>query len=202
MSAVVEATTFLSTAVGMHALWQPEIFQYDSGGRQRPEPDEHELLRHISQGTLVPINLGLNGGWQFVVRCSTGDLPARLTERERAYLYLRSEPYRIICRSHLLLTGLEQVIPQATRETPPDPAVALRLDLPPGEYSVTVHVIDVAADPAAVDANGEVTADAPPDFVILVSRPALLHSGGIPASADHRLLYRQQLQTFEPAEPG
>src|SRR5688500_4095336 len=104
MSAVVEATTFLRTTAGMHALWQPELFQYDSGGWQRPGPDEHELRRYIAQGALVPINLGLDGGWQFVVRCATGEVPARLTERERAYLYLRSEPYRIICRSHLLLS--------------------------------------------------------------------------------------------------
>jgi hypothetical protein len=199
MSAVVEATAFLSTAAGMHALWQPEIFQYDSGGWQRPEPDEHELRRYIGQGALVPINLGLDGGWQFVVRCSTGDLPARLTERERAYLYLRSEPYRIICRSHLLLSGLEQVSPQAVTG-PADPSTALRLDLPPGEYSVTVHVIDVAADPAAVDEHGEVTAAAPPDFVLLVSRPAMINNGGLPDSADRRLLYRQRLRTFEPAD--
>jgi hypothetical protein len=192
MSAV-EMTTFLGTAAGMHALWQPELFQYDSGAAPRPAPGEHELRRYVAQGALVPINLGLDGGWQFLVRCATGALPARLTERERAYLYLSSAPYRIICRSYLLLSGVEHVGPQAFGTM--DGSAALRVDLPTGEYSVTVHVIDVAADPDALDERGEVTAGAPPDFVILISQPAVL--GGSAAVEHRRLLYRQQLETFD-----
>ncbi len=152
------------TDAGMCAMWNPSRFtsvvDYDTWERELQA--DGDLLRHVRQGDLVPVNLGFDSRFDFTVR--TGPLDqAALTEREARYLAVSSEPYLYVADGELCLSGLEHV------NADPQPHTTTRVPLAPGRYQVTVHLLDWEAESGAKDEAGQPTAQALPDFVVLVS---------------------------------
>jgi hypothetical protein len=88
----IEGSCILSTDSGMHVLWAPAPFanvhDYDTWDNELGE--DADIQRHVVAGNLVPINIGSDGAFAFVVRVGAGSEPARLSERETQYLTVSS----------------------------------------------------------------------------------------------------------------
>ena len=153
-----------ATDAGMHCLWRPSAFasvrDYDTWERQLGK--DVDILRHITAGDFVPINIGADGAFEIEVRVGSVDSPATLSERERAYLDAESEPYRFTSDGELRLSGIEHVCAD------PDAHVG-RLALAPGEYSVVVRLVGWDQEPGMRSSDGRPSPDALPDFIVIVN---------------------------------
>jgi hypothetical protein len=163
----------------MFAIWQPERFAgiTDFESWERKLSEDTALLRHISAGAFVPINIGGDGAFQFTVR--GGRTRPGLTDREQRYRLVSSQPYLLISQVSARLGGLEAV--------GWDDGQFVTIPLAPGRYVVHVHLIEWDAEPGWADAEGNPTASALPDFVVEFSDPV---------GTEH---FRTSLQTFERA---
>lgn len=170
------------TDAGMCALWNPKRFAtvVDYNTWEAALLDDDDIVRHIQHGDLVPVYIRSDGAWGFTVRIGPPDQV--LTERERRYLAVSSEPYLYVSDGELCVSGLEHV------SADPDDRLGTttRIALPSGRYQVTVHMLDWDKEPGARDSAGKPTAQALPDFVVLVS----------PESTP-RPSYRMRLETFD-----
>lgn len=101
-----------------------------------------------------------------------------MTERERKYVAVTSEPYLLITDGNAVVSGIEHV-----GEEPND---RMRVSLPPGRWSVMIHLIDWEAEPGQADDAGRPAPTALPDFAILINPEGQ-------ANRD----YRTRVQTFE-----
>jgi len=164
----------------MYVLWprQPPRAWRDFAAWQRDPAANSELRWLVRNGGAVPIHAHVTGAFAFLVRVQTRITPAQLSPREDECRALISEPYRLITDGRLYLSGVEQLHTEAPQES-------LVLDIAPGAYAVTVHLIDVDKDPQARTTDGRLRPDALPDFVLTV-RPA--------ADEDE---FRSQLGTFD-----
>ncbi len=74
---LIESSCTLSTDAGMQALWAPEPFanihDYDTGDAERGE--DADIQRYVAAGNLVPINIGSDGAFAFVVRVDNHSEP-------------------------------------------------------------------------------------------------------------------------------
>lgn len=175
---MVELSGVASTEAGMLAIFSPE------GVAGIGEPAQDVVRELIDAGALVPINIGGDGAWQVVLRAGG----AGLTEREAAYCLLSSEPYLLACQGMAYVGGIEEVSAQ-----PEDTGLPVR----PGRYSVTVHLIEWEAEPGSRDADGQPTADALPDFVVLLEWDAPLSGELAPGAPEP--VYRREPVTFDAA---
>jgi hypothetical protein len=179
--AVTQTSLLAATDAGMHALWNPARFTgiTDYPSWEDELLDDDDIARHVQAGELVPVNIGGDGAFQFLVRVgTTGQAPA-LTSREERHLLASSQAYLYLSDGTAHLTGIEHI------QADPGPAVPT-LTIPPGPNAVTIHLIDWAAEPGAKDADGKPASGALPDFVILISPDTI--------NAEP---YRTQLQTFD-----
>src|SRR5450432_1098091 len=100
-----------ATDSGMLALWEPNHFEgitdYDAWERELLE--DTDISRHIQQGAFVPLNIHADGSFQCAIRVGTIDAPASLSERERRYLTVSSEPYLFRSRDRVAISGLEHI---------------------------------------------------------------------------------------------
>ena len=72
---------------------------------------------------------------------------------------MSSDPYLFVSDGAALISGYEQI-----ENTPRDlPTV----DLPPGRYAATIHLLDWEAEPGSQADDGEPSESALPDFVVL-----------------------------------
>jgi len=172
----------LATDSGMWALWDharfAQVTGYDTWEPELLENDD--ILRHVEAGALVPINIGSDGVFEFEVRVGSAGAPAELSERERRYLTVSSEPYRFVATGKAFVSGIEHIHGE------PEPGSTLPLRLGPGTYAVTVHMIAWDDEPGSKDAAGNPAATALADFVLLIS----------PAAAGTDV--RRELETFPP----
>jgi hypothetical protein len=169
----------LVTDNGMWAVWDHARFAHvTSYETWEPELlEDADLLRHIEAGALVPIGIGGDGSFEFEVRVGSARAPAELSDRERRYLTVSSEPYRLVTAGKAFVSGIEYI------HADPEPHV-LALQLEPGTCAVTIHMIEWDAEPGTRDASGAPGKNALPDFVVLVN-PA------VPGTA-----FRREVQTF------
>src|SRR5215472_3689453 len=109
-------------------------------------------------GELVPVNIGSDRAWGVRVAVA----PDGLTERERTYAVVTSEPYLLVVTGgEACLSGIEAV---------GDPAfAALRIPLADGRYAVRSTVVAWDGEPGALGADRRPTASALPDFVIQIA---------------------------------
>jgi hypothetical protein len=168
------------TDSGMVALWEPRHFDsitsYESWERELLE--DMDISRHIHQGTFVPLNVHADGAYDCAIRIGDINASATLSERERQYLLVSSEPYLFRSTGSLAISGLEHI-----GRSPGD--AASLVSIPSGNWAATVHLIDWAQEPGAKSPNGKPTSTALPDFVVFLNPPA----------ADTR--YRTKVDTFE-----
>jgi hypothetical protein len=169
------------TDAGMLAVWNAKRFSairdYASWAKSL-ETDE-AILRHLTEGYLVPINIGSDGVSAFTVRINRRTT-AQLTNREAKYVFISSEPYLFVSSGEMCLSGIEHI------SASPDTALANRMALEEGRYQVTVHLIAWDDEPGSRNENGAPAAHALPDFVILISPDTL------PTPP-----YRMKLETFD-----
>jgi len=128
-------TSMSFTDAGMLALWNPrrfaDIVDYESWERQLYDDDD--ILRHVRDGHLVPVNIGGDGAFDFTVRTAT-DGDATPTEREARHLWLSSAPYLLVSEGKVCLSGLEHIGAGLEYEA------AKRIPLRAGRYKVVIHI--------------------------------------------------------------
>lgn len=170
----------MATDAGMGALWVPGSFDgivdYDTWASELLGDDD--IAQHITRGALVPVNIGGGGAFQIVARTGDSSAPAHLSDRERKFVAVTSEPYLLITDGDAVVSGIEHV--------GAEPKDGLRVPLPAGRWSVTIYLIDWEAEPGQVDEAGRQAPTALPDFAILINPED---------QADRE--YRTQVQTFE-----
>jgi hypothetical protein len=174
-------TGALGTDAGMFALWDREAFpgvvDYDTWEAELLENED--MRRHIRAGHLVPVGTRSDGAFGFAVRVGSADAPAALGDRERRYLAVSSEPYRVRSPGRLYLSGIEYI------HAEPEAASVMAVDVPPGPCAVTVHLLDWDEEPGMTDEAGRPTPDALPDFLVLVNPTAAMEG------------FRQSVDTFD-----
>ncbi|GIF64742.1 hypothetical protein Ais01nite_27770 [Asanoa ishikariensis] len=176
----MDITEALATDAGLFGLWSPTSFHdvVDYETWEAALLEDEDIVRHIAIGAFVPINIGGDGAYQFVARVGSMSAPAELTERERKYLIVTSEPYLFVATAGAVISGIEHV--------GDDPDIGLRISLEPGRWQATVALIDWTAEPGQQDDDGAPKMGALPDFVVLIN-PESGHAD-----------YRQTVETFDP----
>jgi len=149
----------LATDSGMLCLWDSAAFahvtDYDSWDKELCE--DADIVRHIMAGHLVPLNLG-DGAFAVDVRVG---IPEHMTEREKTYWLVPSQPYYMRNSSGtLLLSAIEQI--------GNDPRSYLEVRLPAGDYCVRVQLIDWTQEPGATTEGGSAASHALPDMIVFV----------------------------------
>lgn len=176
----VEVTGVMATDAGMFGLWSPasfgDIVDYDTW--ESALLDDDDIARHIVAGAFVPVNIGGDGAFQVVARVGSATARASLTERERQYVLVSSQPYLFITTSDAIISGIEHVGAVAEQR--------LHVPLPAGRWSVTISLIDWGAEPGQKDDSGRPAPTALPDFTLLIN-PEDGTTG----------TYRTKIQTFE-----
>lgn len=166
----------------MLAIWDPQHFSsvtdYDTW-----EPlllEDEDIAKHIEAGAFVPLYIHSDGAYECNVRIGTTATPVALTERERKYSLVQSEPPYLFCSTgRLCISGIEHI------EGKPGSSVGI-LPLETAEWNVVVHLIDWPMEPGGKTADGKPSATALPDFIVLVN------------PATERLAsYRKKVETFE-----
>lgn len=150
------------TGAGMFGLWKPERFDAVTSLDEWEDQvaDETALLAHIADGSFVPINIFADGAFQVTVRDGRGIND--LSEREQRVRLVSSEPFLLISNGRVLLGGIEAVGHYSGTPSVP-------IDLPPGRYSVRIHLIDWKAEPEAARPDERPSESALPDFVVQIS---------------------------------
>jgi hypothetical protein len=161
LDTMTELTARAVTDAGLFALWNPARFEHitDYGSWEASLSEDEDIAGQAGAGNLVPIGIGGDGSFGFLVRADSAKAP-ELTEREQRYLKVSSKPYLFEADGTAHLSGIEYV------SAAPPPATAA-IGIPAGRYGVTVHLIDWAAEPGAQDAAGKPAEGALPDFVVL-----------------------------------
>jgi hypothetical protein len=173
------------TDAGMLALWNPrrfaDIVDYESWERQLYDNDD--ILRHVRDGHLVPVNIGGDGAFDFTVRTAT-DGDATPTEREARHLWRSSAPYLLISEGEVCLSGLEHIGADLEYEA------VKRIPLRAGRYKVVIHIFDDEAEAAALDDSADPTPNVLSGFLVLIGPKKT------PAPT-----YRVRLKTFDRRGP-
>jgi hypothetical protein len=169
----------VATSAGLFGLWRASAFDHVNELDQWEEEvaEDEALERQISAGAFVPINIGGNGAFQVAVRGV--ETPGSLSERERSYLLVSSEPYLIVSDGVLEIGGLEAVGNYAGAEK-----VEIQLDS--GRYVAVVHLVDWQSEPGSRGADGSPSVGALPDFIVEIF-----------ADVHAELKYRAKVDTFD-----
>ncbi|WP_125591398.1 hypothetical protein [Amycolatopsis balhimycina] len=174
-----EISRVVRTSAGLCAVWQPEAFKSMEDDFELWEDwatENHEIEKSISRGIFVPLNVGGDGVFQVTVRVGSPELD--LTESERRYRLVESEPYLFTSLGSFAVGGIEDICDV-------DRVAENRFPLAEGRYSVVVNLIDWKADPNSIGSDGRPLPSALPDFLVLV-RPEVSSAGN----------FRTKVETF------
>lgn len=156
----MEASGLTWTDAGMCALWDPASFtgivDYDTWDAALGEDEQIEA--HIGAGAFVPLNIEADHASRALMRVGES---ATLTEREARYVVVTSEPYLFVSTGEARVCGIERIGYPIEHD-------GFSLEVPPGGWAATVHLIDWAKEPGSRDPDGRPTPDALPDFVVLL----------------------------------
>jgi hypothetical protein len=181
MASQQELSCLAHTDAGIVAVWSPAGFapisDYDSW--EAALLDDDDIIEHIACGSLVPICIGADGAWRLIVRWAVPTHRAELTDRERRYVMVTSEPYLFVSDGVAVVCGYEKIDNDPGHELP-------RLHIPPGRYAVTIHLVDWEAEAGACDEDGHASAEVLADFIVLLNPE--------PEPAPD---YRSKVQSFE-----
>ncbi|MFF2778572.1 DUF6386 family protein [Streptomyces sp. NPDC058052] len=127
----------VATDAGMLVLWDPRRFEavVDDDTWEDELLDDEDIVRHVQEGSLVPLNVGGDGAFSVLVRSGTAAAPARLTEREAIHQLVASQPYLFVSRGRAFVSGIEDVSGDA-------PEGVIEHSVPEGRHAVVVHLID------------------------------------------------------------
>jgi hypothetical protein len=121
--------------------------------------EDSDIARHIRARDLVPIFVGFDGAFAVEVRIGS---TAALTERESQHICVRSRGLYVLetTDSGAWVSGLEHV--------GADPASGFAVSVPAGSWAVDTTLIAWDDEDGSVVADGRPSADALPDFILLV----------------------------------
>lgn len=143
----------------MLCIWDYDRFKhihdYDSWDEELCE--DEDILRNIENHSFVPLNLG-DGVFEVEVRIGDNNL----SEREKEYLLVPSQPYLLKTSGRVCISGLEHVSGEI------DDNIS-NLDISMGQYIVQINLIDWNQESGAVDENGNPTEIALPDMIVFIS---------------------------------
>ena len=146
------------TDSGMLCIWDYNSFKhindYDSWDKELCE--DEDIQKHINSSKFVPLNLG-DGAFDVEIRFTEPSF----SDREREYLLVPSQPYKIVSDGQLCISGLEHVCGDL------DDNIA-NLSIKPGEYIAQINLIDWNQEPGATDSDGNPTDKALPDMIIFI----------------------------------
>jgi hypothetical protein len=107
----MEINGVMVSDAGMFGFWAPrsfcEVVDYETWESALLE--DEDVMTHIAAGAFVPVNIGSDGTFQVVARVGSAPKPAVLTDRERQYLVISSEPYLFISTGEAVISGIEHV---------------------------------------------------------------------------------------------
>ena len=153
-----------ATDAGMLALWDRQNFQaitdYETWEPELLE--DEDIQRHILAGAYVPLYIHSDGAFGCEVRVGDTSAPAVLSTREQEYRFMTSQPYLFRSPGEAYLSGIEHV------EGEPGQSVG-RVTVAPGNYAVTVSMLEWDKEPGAKGEDGQPVADALPDFLVLLN---------------------------------
>jgi hypothetical protein len=154
----------LTTGSAMFGLWERRCFEsvvdYDSWSDELL--DDEDIERHTAAGHFVPITNYSDGAFEFEVRIGTSSEQCAINERERTYATESSEPYLFRSEGELNISGIEFVGATLASDVG-------HLNIPAGDYTVTVYQIAWADEPGATDDEGNPTDETLPDFLVVVN---------------------------------
>lgn len=167
----------IDTMSGMWGLWDyvhyQDVASFDDWEKLFCEDEDIE--KQIAASAFVPVYIHSDGCCQFRVKV---DSP--LSERETKYLLVQSEEYLFHTDGRAVLTGIENIGCNALEEE------GIFLELAPGDYAVSVCLIEWDKEPGMTLEDDSPAPDALPDFVVLI------RSGANAAQP-----FRQKLDTFD-----
>lgn len=148
----------LATDSGMLCVWDAQPFagitEYDSWEKELCE--DVDILRHVESGHLVPLYLG-DGAFAVEVRLANQN---SMSDREREYLLVSSQPYFLRSSGRVFVSGLEHISSE--------PRSFLEVMLPPGDYTVNAQLIDWTEEPGSKDRDGKPSPHALPDIIVFI----------------------------------
>jgi len=138
------------------------IFHPDDLVHRKDDPinwwdHDFAIRKELSTGTLVAVSTGGDGGYK--IRVTDGSL----TECERKYAR-HAKKFRLRVKHGRLYLDGGYALPSEMADDPED-FPNQWLEIPNGDYEVTVHVIDWSKEPGALTANDKVTDQALPSYV-------------------------------------
>jgi len=166
-----------TTNSGMLGLWDYSTYQHivDYDTWESEFAEDKDIIRNIKSATYVPINIQSDGVFCVDVKLQED---AELSDRERSYLTVSSQPYLLKTKGKVALSGMETVGKE------PENNVRI-FEVDPGEYEVIIHLIAWDEEPGAKGSDGTPTKDALPDFVVCISSKDNTHQ-----------TFRQEVETF------
>jgi hypothetical protein len=170
----------ISTDAGMFAIWDSAAFTHilDYDAWEAELSEDEDILKHIQIGKFIPINIQSDGGFQFVVRIGNAENFENLNARESQYIVVSSESYLFDNEGNAFISGFEHISGDHLENLP-------NFSLDKGRYVVNIHMLDWETEPGSTDENGQPTANALPDFLILINPET------VPIN------YRQKILTFD-----
>lgn len=149
----------LGTSNGMWAIWDYESFKDVDSYQKWFELfcEDDDIAKLVEKNSLVPINLHFDGNYVFEVK-----VDGELTAKEKEYMATLSKEYFFHTEGKAYLSGIDRVFAE------PDEDGAIVLDLPAGDYAISVALINWDEDPDAYLRNGQVSPLAMADFVVLI----------------------------------
>ena len=147
------------TGSGMWILWDYEQYKgIDSYDDWEPVfLEDEDIEKQIEIAKAVPINIHSDGCFQFRIKVNE-----ELDERESKYVCVKSEEYRLVTDGVIVLSGLENIYGNVTEDE------CIKVKVEKGGYSVTVYLIEWAAEPGMKKEDGSPMPDALPDFIVLI----------------------------------
>ena len=147
------------TDSGMLCIWDYDSFKhihdYDSWDKELCE--DEDIARNIDKHAFIPLNLG-DGAFEVEIRTGCNNL----SEREKEYLLVPSQPYLFQTAGKICISGLEHVSGELDNNIS-------TMGLNSGQYIVQINLIDWNQEPGAVNEDGSPTNMALPDMIVFVS---------------------------------
>ena len=139
----------------MLSVWCPRSFASVNGYDAWEQYVNDRLQDAIANGELVPVTFGSDGAWGVRVAVA----PDALTERERTYAVVTSEPYLLVVSCGEACLSSVKAESNGVIRGPP-------ISLADGRYAVRSTIVAWNEEPGTLATDGRPTASALSDFVV------------------------------------
>lgn len=166
----------LTTGSGMWGLWDYETYK-EVDDYEKWEPlfcEDEDIQKQIEKKAFVPVYIFEDGCRSFTLKIDCG-----LSEREKAFVCVKSEKYLFYSNGKSILSGIDCINTNVAEDE------AIIFDIPKGFYEVSIFLLSWDDEPGAYLENGSVNPNALSDFVVVLK-----------SNANEKESYRQRINTF------